>query len=155
MTRLERYFEDYGSYHSDWRNKATHAIGIPIIVLALLMWAARLSIALADGIRIDLAMVLVAFAGVLYVSLSLPLGLAMTLALTLLYGVGRVLLGNDVWIALWLFVGGWVLQFVGHVFEGRRPAFLRNATHLLIGPIYILDTAIGRREREPSTKPSR
>jgi uncharacterized membrane protein YGL010W len=152
MTRLETYFEDYGSFHRDRRNEATHALGIPMIVLALLMWSSRLTIAAADGIRIDLAMVLVAVAGVIYIALSLPLGLVMTGVLVLLYGLGSGLLGNDPWVALWLFVGGWILQFVGHMFEGRRPAFFRNATHLLVGPIYILSRAIGYRVREPSTK---
>ncbi len=146
MTRLERYFDEYASYHRDWRNELTHAIGIPLIVLAVLMWTARFPIAQADGVRINLALGLVAIASALYIPLNLSLGLAMTCALGILYGIGFKVLKNDPWIALWLFLGGWVLQFVGHMFEGRRPAFLRNATHLFVGPIYILCRAVRRRE---------
>ena len=47
--------------------------------------------------------------------------------------------------AVALFVLGWVLQFVGHyVYEKKSPAFFRNVTHLLVGPLWILAKAIGR-----------
>lgn len=32
-----------------------------------------------------------------------------------------------------LFVGGWVLQFVGHAFEGKPPEFFRDWRFLLVG----------------------
>lgn len=41
-------------------------------------------------------------------------------------------------LALALFVGGWILQFVGHFIEGNQPAFLRNPVYLLIGPLWFL-----------------
>ena len=31
------------------------------------------------------------------------------------------------------FLVGWALQFLGHFFEGKRPAFLKNITHLFSG----------------------
>ena len=36
------------------------------------------------------------------------------------------------------FVAGWILQLVGHRYEGRKPAFLTNGVHLLIGPLWIV-----------------
>jgi uncharacterized membrane protein YGL010W len=143
MTRLERYFADYASYHRDPRNGLTHALGIPMIVTALLMWAGGLTLAVADGVRIDVGMMLVVVAGAVYVALSLPLGVAMTVALALLHVLGVRLLDADPWLALWLFLGGWALQLVGHAFEGRRPAFLKNATHLLVGPLWVLRGFLG------------
>ena len=48
-------------------------------------------------------------------------------------------------VALGLFVGAWVLQFIGHyVYEHRSPAFFRNLTHLLVGPLWVLAKATGR-----------
>ena len=42
-----------------------------------------------------------------------------------------------------LFVLGWIFQFVGHsVYEHRNPAFFRNFTHLLVGPLWILNDLI-------------
>lgn len=36
-------------------------------------------------------------------------------------------------IALALFLGGWVLQFVGHAFEGKAPEFFSDSRFLLVG----------------------
>ena len=35
-----------------------------------------------------------------------------------------------------LFVVGWILQFIGHAFEGNKPAFFRNPIYLLVGPFW-------------------
>lgn len=37
------------------------------------------------------------------------------------------------WVALALFVVGWILQFVGHWFEGKPPEFLRDWRFLFVG----------------------
>ena len=39
---------------------------------------------------------------------------------------------------LGLFVGGWILQFIGHGIEGNRPSFMKDPRFLLIGPLFIL-----------------
>ena len=36
------------------------------------------------------------------------------------------------------FVVGWGLQFLGHVWEGRKPAFLDDIRSLLIGPLFVV-----------------
>ena len=46
-------------------------------------------------------------------------------------------------VALGLFIVGWIFQFIGHsVYEKRQPAFLTNAMHLLIGPLWILNDVV-------------
>jgi uncharacterized membrane protein YGL010W len=37
---------------------------------------------------------------------------------------------------LGLFVFGWILQFIGHAFEGNQPAFFKNPIYLLVGPLW-------------------
>ncbi len=37
-----------------------------------------------------------------------------------------------------LFVVGWILQFVGHAFEGKAPAFFSDPRFLLVGPYWWL-----------------
>jgi uncharacterized membrane protein YGL010W len=39
-------------------------------------------------------------------------------------------------IGLGLFILGWILQFIGHAFEGKPPAFFSNPIHLLVGPLW-------------------
>ncbi len=36
-------------------------------------------------------------------------------------------------VALAMFVLGWVFQFIGHWFEGKRPEFLRDWRFLFVG----------------------
>jgi uncharacterized membrane protein YGL010W len=36
-------------------------------------------------------------------------------------------------IALALFVIGWILQFIGHYFEGKPPEFMRDYRFLFVG----------------------
>ena len=43
--------------------------------------------------------------------------------------------------ALTLFIGGWVLQIVGHAIEGNQPAFFRNPVYLLVGPMWLIRRA--------------
>jgi uncharacterized membrane protein YGL010W len=40
--------------------------------------------------------------------------------------------------ALGLFVAGWMFQFIGHAFEGKKPTFFSNPLYLIIGPYYFL-----------------
>jgi uncharacterized membrane protein YGL010W len=37
-----------------------------------------------------------------------------------------------------LFVGGWAIQFLGHYFEGKKPAFLDDIKGLLDGPLFLV-----------------
>jgi uncharacterized membrane protein YGL010W len=40
--------------------------------------------------------------------------------------------------ALGIFIVAWILQFVGHKLEGKKPAFFEDIQFLLIGPIWLL-----------------
>jgi len=37
-----------------------------------------------------------------------------------------------------VFVIGWIIQFVGHIFEGRKPAFVDDVVGLLVGPMFVV-----------------
>ena len=43
-----------------------------------------------------------------------------------------------------LFVAGWVFQFVGHVFEGKRPEFFNDWRFLFVGLRWWLAKVSGR-----------
>ncbi len=46
---------------------------------------------------------------------------------------------TGVWLGVagGLFAAGWVVQFVGHFFEGKKPAFVDDLVGLLIGPLFV------------------
>jgi uncharacterized membrane protein YGL010W len=133
MRDIRVLFADYATYHQTRGNKAFHRLGIPLIMLTLLGMLARVPIAP----HIDAAMLLIALAEVVYFILDWRLGAAMLVVSAAFYFVGGLL---PMWINIVLFVAGWIFQFVGHsVYEKRQPAFLKNALHLLVGPLWILN----------------
>ncbi|MEZ5345623.1 MAG: DUF962 domain-containing protein [Pyrinomonadaceae bacterium] len=79
------WIDEYALAHQHPVNKFTHAIGIPMIAISILL---------------------------------VPTCLFVT-------GTWR--------IALMLFVIGWILQFVGHYFEGKPPEFMKDRRFLLVG----------------------
>src|ERR1043165_9091715 len=125
---FKRQLGSYASVHRDRRNKATHFIGIPVIVfsllLALTLWRLQLGSREVSGALVMAALMLVAW----YAAENLA----------------AVLGTGGTWGAfLVLFVGGWVLQFVGHHYEGKRPALLDNIFQAFIGPMFLV-AEIGR-----------
>jgi len=43
-----------------------------------------------------------------------------------------------------MFVFGWILQFVGHAFEGKAPSFFSDPKFLLIGPLWFVKKVFGK-----------
>ena len=56
-------------------------------------------------------------------------------------------------IALGLFIFGWILQFVGHMFEGKPPAFFKNPIYLLVGPIWAVKKLFGKTPPDETSRP--
>jgi uncharacterized membrane protein YGL010W len=48
------------------------------------------------------------------------------------------------WLGTGLFVFGWILQFVGHAFEGKMPSFFSDPRFLLVGPMWLVRMLTGR-----------
>lgn len=133
MRDIRTLFADYAAYHQTAGNKVFHRLGIPLIMLTLLGLLARVPIVRP----VDAAMLLLVVAEVIYLILDWRLALPM-----LVVSIGFYFLGR--WMPLWLnaalFVLGWIFQFLGHsIYEKRQPAFLKNALHLLVGPLWILN----------------
>jgi uncharacterized membrane protein YGL010W len=40
-------------------------------------------------------------------------------------------------ISIISFVLGWIIQFIEHLTEGKRPLFFEDIKYLLIGPLYV------------------
>ena len=132
----------YAAYHRDRRNIVSHLVGVPMIVFAIGVLLARPSVPLA-GFLITPAWVVFALAAAWYLTRgSVILGLAVSVVVGLL-----MLFAHKVetsWIAwgVGFFVVGWVIQFVGHWYEGKKPAFVDDLVGLLVGPMFIVAEAM-------------
>lgn len=141
MKTITDHLAEYAAYHRDRRNIATHLVGIPMIVVALQILLSRPYWGF-DGWFLTPALIVAALASLFYLRLDRPLGVLMTLllALTVILGVQVAALSTTLWL-IWgigLFVVGWVFQFIGHYFEGRKPAFVDDIMGLAIGPLFVV-----------------
>jgi uncharacterized membrane protein YGL010W len=141
MKSLTEQLAKYAAYHRDRRNILTHFVGIPMIMLAVSILLARLSVG-GPGSWWSAATAVSVALGVYYLRLDLRLGLTMGMILAMSLALGtRIAAGPDgLWLATGagLFVIGWILQFIGHLFEGRKPAFVDDLMGLAIGPLFVV-----------------
>ncbi|WP_095154771.1 DUF962 domain-containing protein [Pseudomonas sp. Irchel 3E13] len=141
MKNLVEHLSQYASYHRDPRNIATHFIGIPMIVVAVTVLLSRPGLELG-GIRLSPAFAAALASVWFYLRLDLRFGVLMSALLGACLWAGQALAvqGTSVWLVagLGLFFIGWVIQFVGHYYEGRKPAFVDDISGLIVGPLFVV-----------------
>jgi len=123
---LEDQMAFYAAYHQNARNKATHFVGVPAIMLSLFIPLAWLRLEIG-GVTLTGAMLFAAVVLVYYFLLDVPLALAMLVVTAVLVYLGQAIAD----------LGGWILQLVGHVFEGRKPALTANLFQIFVAPIFL------------------
>jgi uncharacterized membrane protein YGL010W len=152
MTTLREQLQSYAAYHHDPRNKATHFLGVPLVTFSLflaLSWF-RLRYALDLPITAATLFYLVVLLYYLRLDWSIAL-LQLPFSLALLLVADRVALwplGLSLSVFLAAFVGGWIIQLLGHAIEGKRPALVDNLLQIFNAPLFLTAEvlfALGRR----------
>lgn len=133
--------QQYAEFHRDQRNIVTHFVGVPMTVfgVGVLLAGAQFVV---GGQALTLAWAVYALVAAWYLTRGhLGLGAATAAAVGVL-----VLLAHQVssgpwgpWLAwgLGFFLLGWMFQFAGHYYEGRRPAVAADLPGLLVGPMFV------------------
>lgn len=150
---IDRYFAHYGADHRDATNQLIHWICVPLILWSViaLLWTVPVPARIGrPGLWAAVAMFL---AFIWYYRQSRRLGLAMALAFVVLAFITEVLFryfGTQglLLLAIVVFVGAWIGQFIGHRIEGKKPSFFTDLFYLLIGPAWLMGKAM-RRLRVP------
>lgn len=141
MKTLTDHLSQYAAYHRDSRNIATHFVGIPLIVVAVTVLLSRPGW-MVGGLWLSPAAVVAAASVIFYLRLDRQFGVLMGVLLGLCLWAGALLAqqATMVWLSagVALFVVGWVIQFVGHYYEGRKPAFIDDISGLIIGPLFVV-----------------
>lgn len=142
MDQATHQLVQYARYHRDPRNIATHFIGVPLIVFAVAALLARAQFDIGE-LTVGANWVLWAVAVGWYLkqgqrSLALITALVLAVLVALADPLGTAPL--NAWLAwsLGIFTIGWAFQFVGHFWEGRKPAFMDDLRGLLIGPLFVM-----------------
>ncbi|BAL96996.1 Mpo1 family 2-hydroxy fatty acid dioxygenase [Rubrivivax gelatinosus] len=131
----------YARYHRDERNIATHVVGVPLIVFSIGVLLGRHGVRLG-GHELAASWLLFAPAALWYLTRGeFALGLAVSAAIAALLALAQPL--ADAGTLTWLVLGaggffvGWTIQFLGHYYEGRKPAFGDDLVGLLVGPMFV------------------
>ena len=128
--RIDQLLAHYGESHQHPVNERIHFIAIPLIMLSLIGLIFCIHPWLAYGF---MAASMVYYARLSSVFLA-AMGVWSVLLLALVHAMGDARLPFCVAI----FVGAWVLQFIGHKLEGKKPSFFEDMQYLWVGPLFVL-----------------
>jgi uncharacterized membrane protein YGL010W len=137
MKSLVERLASYAEYHRDKRNIATHFVGIPMILVGTQAALAKIGIG-----PINAAVGATGLATRYYREIDPSYGTAMAAVLGATCALGTAIAALP--LPLWagavggLLTGGWALQFLGHFFEGKKPAFFDDLRGLLDGPLFLV-----------------
>jgi len=140
---MQSLLDEYGKSHQNPTNKLIHWFCVPSIVFSVvgLLYSVKFPFDVAEGLSLNLAMIVLVIVLVYYVRLSFTLSIGF-----LFFAVGCLYLaqqienaGLSLWqVSLAIFVVAWVIQFWGHKIEGAKPSFLKDVEFLMIGPAWLM-----------------
>lgn len=136
-----QWLSEYGESHKNPTNIAIHKICVPAIMFSVLgfLWSVQGGFfqgLLNPAILVSLGVVFY------YARMSIPLSVGMLIEATLMNSVLWALSLQKGFsiplMSLVIFVVAWILQFIGHKIEGKKPSFFQDLVFLLIGPLWTL-----------------
>lgn len=145
MKSITQWLEEYGVSHQNQTNKLIHYLCVPAIYMTVLGLLWSIPFPVADmPMWVNWSTVLAIPALLFYFSLSSVVGLGMTVFTALMvvflqwWQLNMAEYMSVLIMSVVVFVVAWILQFVGHNIEGKKPSFLKDVQFLLIGPAWIL-----------------
>ena len=165
MKTINVWFDEYGESHQNKINKLIHWICIPLIfwsIITLLSLIPHTYLDIWDNIILNELMhwgTIVTILGlVFYIRLSFKIFAGMlvfsSLIILNIYYIKHLfesaiftkslffsnLNANEflLYLSLIVFIFAWLLQFIGHKIEGKKPSFFKDIQFLLIGPAWLL-----------------
>jgi len=143
MRDVNALLNQYSDDHQNPANQRIHVVCVPLIVwtVTALLWTIPVPVPyFQPGTWCAVGMFL---AGAYYWQLSRKLALGMFVCFLAAGFLNRWIMDHYgmstlFWLAVAVFVAAWIGQFIGHIFEGKRPSFFTDLVYLLIGPLWTL-----------------
>ena len=141
MRNATELLAQYAEYHRDRRNIVSHFIGVPMIVFGVLVILARPVVPVL-GLSLTPAWVAFALTALWYLTRGdLMLGVTTSIVVAVLLKLGEQVADGSIqsWL-IWgggFFLFGWIIQFIGHWYEGRKPAFVDDVIGLVVAPMFV------------------
>jgi uncharacterized membrane protein YGL010W len=141
MKTLREQLHSYAAYHHDWRNKITHFVGVPLVTFSIFVPLGWLRFAPDPELPITGATVFYLVVLGYYLALDWKLAIVQApvtvIILWLADQVSLLPFSTSVAIFLATFMVGWIIQLLGHVFEGKRPALADNIWQIFNAPLFL------------------
>jgi uncharacterized membrane protein YGL010W len=146
---MREWLDSYSQDHQHPINRLLHWICVPLIVWSALalLWTVPVPASLLRPGAYAVFAIVLAFAW--YWRRSHRLAAALLIALAILALICAWVFAplgpiHMRWLALGIFAVAWIGQFIGHLFEGRRPSFFTDLAYLLVGPAWLMDKLLNR-----------
>ncbi|WOH37935.1 Mpo1-like protein [Thalassotalea fonticola] len=143
MKNVVEQLSQYKSVHFNKKNIKTHFVGIPLIILSLTIFLSFINFQFGEidsPLHVTAAMIFYSFVIIYYFILHWRLALGMVVYIIPNVYVASVIapIEGALWIAIAIFVIGWIIQFIGHYYEKAKPAFVDDLSQFLIGPFFLM-----------------
>jgi uncharacterized membrane protein YGL010W len=136
---IEDYMAEYGESHQHPTNKLIHHICVPIIFFSVVGILKALPVPSSWPIYLDFSSIMTVIVLFFYLMLkNLRVFVGMCLMILPMHILLEFLRPRFFLLSLGLFLVGWIVQFIGHKIEGKKPSFFKDLFFLLIGPIWVL-----------------
>lgn len=142
MKNLAEKMGFYQLYHEKFMTKLTHLIGVPLLVFAFFIPLSWVKLGVPGVFELNVAWLSLIALAIYYIRLHRSIGITAAIALGILgFVAGLVshyqpnLTGFVVFIIALLI--GIILQFIGHVIEGKKPALADDLSQIFIAPIFL------------------
>ena len=142
---IDALLDEYGESHQNPTNKAIHWLAVPVIVwtVVALLWSIPFpGFVQGLGLPLNWAILMLVLAQLYWFNLSIALGAGLLLYNALMIFLTVRIEALSPWplwqLAIAVFILAWILQFIGHAVEGKRPSFFKDVQFLLIGPAWLL-----------------
>ena len=135
------YLEKYGESHTHPINVLIHKIFVPLIMFSVIgiLWAIPVPEMLRQIPLANFGMLLVVTSLIFYLTMGFKIFLGMLIIISLIV-YGNILVENypyQLQLMIVIFVFSWIMQFIGHKIEGKKPSFLEDLLFLLVGPVWV------------------
>ena len=142
---FHEYMSRYNEHHQNLTNVLMHCVAVPLIYASVLglLWALFSYLAMP----FNLTWCVVAAVMFYYLTLSAVHAAIMIVFSGLVMAVIIWLESQQyslISVSMWTFFSMWVVQFIGHKIEGKKPSFFEDLRFLLIGPLWWADHFVKR-----------
>jgi len=137
MLSLKMYLDSYSESHQNPRNQLIHQFCVPLILTSILgiLWTLPTSSLIRNLNWSYLGILAMMSFYLLFLNGKVMLAFILNLVPFFLF----INISPKNWVlplSVVVFIGAWIIQFIGHKIEGKKPSFFTDLFYLLIGPLW-------------------